>query len=107
MSAPLVSRRVVNLAGMLVVAALFCAPLFIGLDGGMQLSVAIRTMVRHGNQVRLNAGSGIVADSMAEQEYEETMAKARQPARQYWLFKSEPESFSIQDLAKATRQTTF
>jgi para-aminobenzoate synthetase component 1 len=48
---------------------------YIGLDGGMQLSVAIRTMVQHGNQVRLNAGSGIVADSMAEQEYEETMAK--------------------------------
>lgn len=27
--------------------------------------------------------------------------------RQYWLFKSEPDSFSIQDLAKAPRKTTF
>jgi len=27
--------------------------------------------------------------------------------RRYWLFKSEPESFSIQNLAAAPRQTTF
>src|SRR5579863_5494192 len=27
-------------------------------------------------------------------------------ATRYWLFKSEPESFSIQDLAAAPRQTT-
>jgi|SRR5579871_6292571 len=26
---------------------------------------------------------------------------------QYWLFKSEPESFSIEDLARAKKQTTF
>jgi len=29
------------------------------------------------------------------------------PAQRYWLFKSEPESFSIADLAAAPRQTTF
>lgn len=40
------------------------------------------------------------------------MAKAKSAvtktsgARQYWLFKSEPESFSIGDLAKAKQQTT-
>ena len=28
------------------------------------------------------------------------------PAKQFWLFKSEPEAFSIADLAKAPRQTT-
>lgn len=27
--------------------------------------------------------------------------------RRYWLFKSEPESFSIDDLAKAPKRTTF
>lgn len=27
--------------------------------------------------------------------------------RQYWLFKSEPDCFSIQDLAKQPKQTTF
>lgn len=41
------------------------------------------------------------------------MSKAKTPsakssaARQYWLFKSEPESFSINDLAKAKHKTTF
>lgn len=29
------------------------------------------------------------------------------PPRQYWLFKSEPDAFSIRDLAKAPRKTTF
>lgn len=29
------------------------------------------------------------------------------PPRQYWLFKSEPDSFSIDDLAAAEEQTTF
>ena len=35
--------------------------------------------------------------------------RAPQPAspRQYWLFKSEPTAFSIQDLAKSPRKTTF
>ena len=28
-------------------------------------------------------------------------------ARQYWLMKTEPESFSIHDLAKSPRKTTF
>ncbi len=28
-------------------------------------------------------------------------------AKQYWLMKTEPESFSIQDLAKSPRKTTF
>jgi predicted RNA-binding protein with PUA-like domain len=35
---------------------------------------------------------------------------AKQPAkptRSFWLFKSEPESFSIDDLAQAPKQTTF
>ena len=28
-------------------------------------------------------------------------------ARRYWLMKSEPESFSVDDLARAPRQTAF
>ena len=38
------------------------------------------------------------------------MAKRAPPAamsRQYWLFKSEPSVFSIQDLAKSPRKTAF
>ena len=33
--------------------------------------------------------------------------KLNQPARQYWLFKSEPEAYSIADLAKEKTKTTF
>jgi predicted RNA-binding protein with PUA-like domain len=29
------------------------------------------------------------------------------PARRFWLFKSEPEVFSIEDLARSPQQTTF
>lgn len=32
---------------------------------------------------------------------------AKRPVRQYWLFKSEPDSFSIDDLVRAPRRTTF
>ena len=38
------------------------------------------------------------------------MATKQKPApiaRQYWLFKSEPESYSITDLARETTKTTF
>lgn len=36
-----------------------------------------------------------------------TKKKSTQTARQYWLFKSEPESYSIADLAKEPTKTTF
>jgi predicted RNA-binding protein with PUA-like domain len=35
------------------------------------------------------------------------MPKPRRAERRYWLFKSEPESFSIDDLAAVKQQTTF
>ncbi len=34
-------------------------------------------------------------------------ASAAPASRQYWLFKSEPTAFSIQDLAKSPKKTTF
>jgi para-aminobenzoate synthetase component I len=49
---------------------------WIGLDGSMSMNIAIRTMVQVGDTVHLYAGSGIVADSDPQQEYEEIMAKA-------------------------------
>ena len=50
---------------------------FIGLDGRVQLNLAIRTMTQIGRTVHVHAGGGIVADSAADAEYEETLAKAR------------------------------
>lgn len=48
----------------------------IGLDGGMTLNLAIRTMVVSGGKADVFVGSGIVADSVPEGEYEELEAKA-------------------------------
>jgi para-aminobenzoate synthetase component 1 len=45
--------------------------------GEFDTSIAIRTAVVKGGQVYLSAGGGIVADSDAEQEYRETLDKAR------------------------------
>lgn len=51
------------------------------LDGGLTLSVAIRTMLMHGSRVSFQAGGAITADSSPEAEYEETLVKARALAR--------------------------
>lgn len=45
--------------------------------GELDTSIAIRTAVARDGQVYLNAGGGIIADSDAEQEYRETLDKAR------------------------------
>jgi len=50
---------------------------YIGLDGRMEVNIAIRTLIQVGRQVHLQVGGGIVADSTPEGEYEETLDKAR------------------------------
>jgi para-aminobenzoate synthetase component 1 len=49
---------------------------YIGFDGNMDLNIAIRTLVYSRGTVRCWAGGGIVADSRAEDEYQETFDKA-------------------------------
>lgn len=49
---------------------------YVGYDGSMDTNIAIRTLVYSENQVRFWAGGGIVADSQAEAEYQETLDKA-------------------------------
>jgi para-aminobenzoate synthetase component 1 len=44
--------------------------------GDAELAVAIRTLVVDGDSVRLDAGGGIVADSVAAAEWDEVHAKA-------------------------------
>ena len=46
-------------------------------DGSMDLNILIRTLTQRGTEVRMRAGAGIVADSDAARELEETRAKAR------------------------------
>ena len=49
---------------------------WIGLDGALSFSLAIRTMVQTANQVFVYAGGAVVADSDPQQEYDEIIAKA-------------------------------
>jgi len=46
-------------------------------SGNMDMCIAIRTMVIKGSTIHLQAGAGIVADSVPEKEFEETENKAR------------------------------
>ncbi len=43
----------------------------------MDTCITIRTLSMRGDQVSVQAGAGIVADSDPEREYQETMNKAR------------------------------
>ncbi|MBU4555959.1 MAG: anthranilate synthase component I family protein, partial [Actinobacteria bacterium] len=50
---------------------------YFGLDGAMDMCIAIRTFVLAGGVAYLQSGAGIVADSDPESEYEECLHKAR------------------------------
>ncbi|CAG1065416.1 anthranilate synthase component I [uncultured bacterium] len=46
-------------------------------SGNMDMCIAIRTLVIKGSTIHMQAGAGIVADSIPEKEFEETENKAR------------------------------
>lgn len=48
---------------------------YIGFNGNMDLCITIRTMIKKGNRVYLQAGAGIVADSVGKMEYQECCNK--------------------------------
>jgi anthranilate synthase component 1 len=50
---------------------------YLGWDGNMDLAIAIRTAVIKDGQLHVQAGAGIVADSVPASEWEETMTKAK------------------------------
>ena len=50
---------------------------YVGFDGSLDTCIAIRTIVAHGDTLKIQAGAGIVADSVPEREYEETASKSR------------------------------
>lgn len=49
---------------------------YIGFDGNMDTCITIRTIVFQDNRAYIQAGAGIVADSVPEREYQETLSKA-------------------------------
>lgn len=49
---------------------------YFGFDGESQWNIAIRTAVQKGDSISFHVGSGIVADSVPEKEWQETLHKA-------------------------------
>ncbi len=54
---------------------------YVDFSGDMDFCITIRTMIKKGNQVYLQAGAGIVADSVPENEYDECRNKVMALAR--------------------------
>ena len=50
---------------------------YFSLTGDMDFAIVIRTIVKEGDLVTMRSGAGIVADSVPEREYEETLGKAK------------------------------
>ena len=50
---------------------------YVDFSGNMDTCIALRTMVVAGGKVYIQAGGGIVADSVPQKEYEETLNKAK------------------------------
>ncbi|MCG8588194.1 MAG: anthranilate synthase component I family protein, partial [Proteobacteria bacterium] len=50
---------------------------YVDYSGNMDMAITIRTLVARGDRLTLQSGAGIVADSVPEREFEETMNKAR------------------------------
>ena len=49
---------------------------YLDLSGNVDMCIAIRTAIKKGKKIYVQAGAGIVADSIAEKEYEECTKKA-------------------------------
>lgn len=72
-------RRAMALIDVLepVARGVYCGAIgYLGFNGDMDSNIAIRTLVRHGDQLGFGVGGGIVADSVADQEYQECLDKA-------------------------------
>lgn len=54
---------------------------YVGFGGDSDLAIAIRTAILVNGNATVQAGAGIVADSLAHKEYDETIAKAAAPLR--------------------------
>ncbi len=70
---------------------------YIGFDGTMDSSILIRTLVYDGNQVSLQTGGGIVADSKPDEEYQETFDKADAIFRSF----QDDSNIHVEDLAES------
>lgn len=69
---------------------------YVSFSGNLDAAIAIRTLVSAGDKIYVQAGAGIVHDSVPEAEYEETLNKARGMLRAVALaqsaFSQQPEA---------------
>jgi len=70
---------------------------YIGWNGNMDTAIAIRTAVITGRELFIQAGAGVVADSVAEREWQETMNKGRAIFRAVTMASSGLNPESIQE----------
>ncbi len=61
---------------------------YFSFDGNLDMAIAIRTLVTLGDRILVQAGAGIVADSVPEREFDETLNKARAVLRAVALARS-------------------
>nr|WP_236075367.1 anthranilate synthase component I [Mariprofundus sp. EBB-1] len=80
---------------------------YIGFGGQrMDTAIAIRTAVIHGGQVHIQAGAGIVADSVPEKEHQECVNKATAMFRAVALAEAQSASTPDNKPADTTEGTT-
>jgi para-aminobenzoate synthetase component 1 len=58
---------------------------WIGVNGDMDLNIAIRTIILERQKAYVQAGGAVVADSEPQSEYEETLAKAAALIKALWV----------------------
>ncbi len=64
---------------------------YLAWNGNMDTAIAIRTAVIKDGQLHIQAGAGIVADSVPRLEWEETMSKARAMFRAVAMVQNKPD----------------
>lgn len=68
---------------------------YLGFNGNMDTCITIRTIVFKGREAYIQAGAGIVSDSIPEKEYTETLNKAQALLKAMELAEEVPDDFSL------------
>jgi len=64
--------------------------LYADFSGNLDSCIAIRTLFMHGKEGHIQAGAGIVADSVPEKEFQESVNKARAVVRAIERARTQP-----------------
>jgi len=82
------------------------AVLYMDYDNNLDSCIAIRTIVMKHGEASVQAGAGIVADSVPEREYEETVHKAQALLRAIEIAEEQNSGLRTQESALEGRVTT-